>query len=75
MARSFDISDAGLTERMRRSQAEVFAEDVTILEAQQRVLTDRPEIRLVTLGIDAGGAHARKLIERAEAASVADAVA
>lgn len=75
MARSFDIGDAGLTERMRKSQAGVFDEDVVILEAQQRVLDLRPDTRLVTLAIDAGGAHARRLIERAETESQAETVA
>lgn len=65
MARSFDIGDAGLTERMRQSQAGVFDEDVVVLEAQQRNIDLRPDLRLVTLAIDAGGAHARRLMERA----------
>lgn len=70
MARSFDIGDAGLTERMRQSQAGVFDEDVVVLEAQQRNIDLRPDLRLVTLGIDAGGAHARRLMERAALESV-----
>ena len=65
MARSFDVGDAGLTERMRQSQAGVFDEDVVVLEAQQRNIDLRPDLRLVTLAIDAGGAHARRLMERA----------
>ena len=65
MARSFGVRDAGLTERMRQSQAGVFDEDVVVLEAQQRNIDLRPDLKLVTLGIDAGGAHARRLMERA----------
>lgn len=65
MARSFGVGDAGLTERMRRSQAGVFDEDVVVLEAQQRNIDLRPDLKLVTLAIDAGGAHARRLMERA----------
>ncbi|MFC3077407.1 Rieske 2Fe-2S domain-containing protein [Phenylobacterium terrae] len=65
MARGFDVGDAGLTERMRQSQAAVFAEDVEVLEAQQKSIAAHPDKRLVVLGIDAGGAHARRLIERA----------
>jgi phenylpropionate dioxygenase-like ring-hydroxylating dioxygenase large terminal subunit len=67
MARKFDVRDAGLSERMRQAQAGVFAEDVTVLEAQQKAIDMRPDTRLVTLAIDAGGAHARRLIERAAA--------
>lgn len=69
MARRFGIRDAGLSERMRQSQAGVFAEDVVVLEAQQRAIELRPGARLVSLGIDAGGAHARRLIERSLAES------
>ena len=65
MARSFGVRDAGLTERMRQSQAGVFDEDVVVLEAQQRNIDLRPDLKLTTLGIDAGGAHARRLMERA----------
>ncbi|MFZ3005197.1 MAG: aromatic ring-hydroxylating dioxygenase subunit alpha [Phenylobacterium sp.] len=65
MARSFGVGDAGLTERMRQSQAGVFDEDVVVLEAQQRNIDLRPDLKLVTLAIDAGGAHARRLMERA----------
>ena len=65
MARSFGVGDAGLTERMRQSQAWVFDEDVVVLEAQQRNIDLRPDLKLTTLGIDAGGAHARRLMERA----------
>lgn len=65
MARSFGVGDAGLTERMRQSQAGVFDEDVVVLEAQQRNIVLRPDLKLVTLAIDAGGSHARRLMERA----------
>lgn len=63
MARSFDTNDAGLTERMRASQAQVFMEDLVILEAQQASIARHPGARLTVLNIDAGGAHARRLIE------------
>ena len=35
------------------------------LEAQQASIRRHPDARLVTLGIDAGGAHARRLMARA----------
>ena len=69
MARKFGLDDPDLSERMRQAQAGVFAEDVAVLEAQQRSIDLRPEARLVTLAIDAGGAHARRLIERAARAA------
>lgn len=65
MARKFGVRDAGLSERMRSAQAGVFAEDVVVLEAQQRVIDQRPGARLANLAIDAGGVHARRIIERA----------
>ena len=67
MARKFGVEDAALTDQVRESQAGVFSEDVVVLEAQQKAIDMRPGARLVTLGIDAGGAHARRLIERAAA--------
>ncbi|MFC3068890.1 aromatic ring-hydroxylating dioxygenase subunit alpha [Phenylobacterium soli] len=69
MARAFDIGDLGLSERMKASQAQVFAEDTVVLEAQQESIRRNPGARLITLGIDAGGAHARRLIEAAVQAS------
>ncbi|WP_308238378.1 hypothetical protein [Phenylobacterium sp. J367] len=67
MARKFGVGDPALSEQMRQAQAGVFAEDVVVLEAQQKAIDARPGARLVTLAIDAGGAHARKMIERAAA--------
>lgn len=65
MARSFEIADLGLSERMKASQAQVFNEDTVVLEAQQASIRRHPDARLVTLAIDAGGAHARRLMARA----------
>jgi vanillate O-demethylase monooxygenase subunit len=42
----------------------VFAEDVVILEAQQRSILVNPELALKTFGIDSGGVQARRIIER-----------
>jgi len=65
MARQFAPNDAGLTETIRSGQARIFAEDLSVLEAQQVNLTRHPERRLLTLNIDAGGANARAMIARA----------
>ena len=43
MARNFNIEDAALTASIRDGQAEIFSEDVGILEAQQRNLAGQPE--------------------------------
>jgi vanillate O-demethylase monooxygenase subunit len=64
MARNFDIGDPGFTARFKRQQAGVFAEDVVILEAQQRSILVNPELALKTFGIDSGGVQARRIIER-----------
>ena len=64
MARNFQIDDRGLTFRIRDGQAAVFAEDLEILEAQQENILRRPDRTLLNLKIDAGGVHARRIIER-----------
>lgn len=64
-ARDFEIGDAGLTARIREAQGRVFAEDEDVLAAQQRNIAKRPDRRLMTLAIDAGGAQARRILNRA----------
>jgi phenylpropionate dioxygenase-like ring-hydroxylating dioxygenase large terminal subunit len=64
MARNFDIDDQGFTARFKRQQGGVFAEDVEVLEAQQKAIEQNPDLRLRTFNIDAGGMRARALIER-----------
>ena len=64
MARNFNIGDATLTATIRDGQAEIFREDVGILEAQQRNLTEQPERHLMRLNIDMGGFEARRILER-----------
>lgn len=65
MARRFDIHDQGLSERVKASQAQVFAEDTVVLEAQQEAIRTRPDLKLANLAIDAGGVQARALMTRA----------
>ena len=64
MARNFNIGDAALTATIRDGQAAIFREDVGILEAQQRNLTEQPERHLMRLNIDMGGFEARRILER-----------
>jgi phenylpropionate dioxygenase-like ring-hydroxylating dioxygenase large terminal subunit len=64
MARSFDIDDAGFTARFKQQQSGVFAEDVEILEAQQRAILANPDLRLTAYNIDQGGVRARQIIAR-----------
>lgn len=65
MARNFEIRDQGLGLRIRDAQAQVFAEDVDVLEAQQANVDRRPDRYLTNFNIDKGGVLARRLIKRA----------
>lgn len=64
MARNFAIDDHGVTQRIKDGQDHVFNEDVEVLERQQRSIAENPDLKLRTLNIDSGGAHARRIIER-----------
>ena len=68
MARRFAIDDAELTTTIRDGQGKIFAEDMEMLERQQKNLDLYPERRLLLLNIDAGGVRSRRLIEQAIAA-------
>ncbi len=63
LARNFNVNDKALTERVRESQERIFSEDVEMLESQQRNLSANADRRLMVLNIDAGGAHARKILQ------------
>lgn len=64
MARNFRPDDPELTARIRTGQGAIFAEDLAMLEAQQRNLLDQPHRKLMKLNIDAGGVQSRKVLER-----------
>ncbi|WP_317930546.1 aromatic ring-hydroxylating dioxygenase subunit alpha [Halioxenophilus sp. WMMB6] len=68
MARNFKPGDAELTASIREGQGKIFAEDLAMLEQQQRNLAEHPKRRLLKLDIDAGGVQARRIIERRIAA-------
>ena len=64
MARNFNVKDTELTEKIRASQHVIFSEDLEVLEAQQRNLAAQPDRSLLSLNIDAGGAHARNILKK-----------
>lgn len=68
MARNFDIGDAGFTARFKAQQAQVFAEDVEVLEAQQLSIAANPDMKLRGYSVDQGSVRARQIIARLAAA-------
>jgi len=64
MARNFRPENAELTAQIREGQGKIFAEDLEMLERQQRNLEAWPERTLLKLNIDAGGVFSRKVIDR-----------
>jgi vanillate O-demethylase monooxygenase subunit len=73
MARKFKPQDAELTDTIRQGQGKIFAEDLDMLERQQKNLLTWPERQLLMLNIDAGGVQSRKIIDRIIAAERAGA--
>jgi vanillate monooxygenase len=68
MARHFKADDAALTASIRDRQAQIFTEDLEMLERQQQNLLAQPQRTLLKLNIDAGGVAARRIIDRLIAA-------
>ena len=64
MARNFKPGDKTLTAAIRDGQGKIFAEDLAVLEAQQKSLSAHPERKLLNLSIDAGGVRSRRILER-----------
>ncbi len=64
MARKFKPENAELTAMIREGQGKIFAEDLDMLERQQRNLSLYPDRALLMLNIDAGGVQSRRVIER-----------
>ena len=64
MARKFQPQNAELTASIREGQGKIFAEDLEMLELQQRNLLAYPSRDLLKLNIDAGGVQSRRVIER-----------
>jgi vanillate monooxygenase len=64
MARKFQPKNAELTANIREGQGKIFAEDLDMLESQQRNLLAYPDRTLLMLNIDAGGVQSRRVVER-----------
>ena len=64
MARNFNVKDAALTNTIREGQGKIFAEDLDMLESQQRNLLTYPERKILSLNIDAGGVQSRRILDR-----------
>ncbi len=63
MTRNYKLADQSLTTQLREANANIFLEDLVVVEAQQRVLSERPDAPLRNLNIDAGSMRARKIID------------
>nr|WP_184157060.1 aromatic ring-hydroxylating dioxygenase subunit alpha [Sphingobium lignivorans] len=63
-ARNTDIGNDERTQRTKEVQRQVFAEDLDVLEAQQRSLARNPDLRMLNFNIDSGGVRARMIIRR-----------
>ena len=68
MARNFALDDPGFTVRFKTQQGGVFAQDVEVLEAQQRSIEANPAMKIRNFNIDTGGVRARHVIDRLRAA-------
>ncbi|MBV1786869.1 aromatic ring-hydroxylating dioxygenase subunit alpha [Marinobacterium sp. D7] len=64
MARNFQPEVQALTDAIRKGQGGIFAEDLEMLEQQQKNLLKFPERDLLKLDIDAGGVQARRMIDK-----------
>jgi phenylpropionate dioxygenase-like ring-hydroxylating dioxygenase large terminal subunit len=63
-ARDHDVEDAQLTAMVRKQVAGAFDEDKAMIEAQQRIIDLDPAAPTLNVVGDAGGVHARKIVER-----------
>jgi vanillate O-demethylase monooxygenase subunit len=68
MARNFNPKDKALTASIREGQGKIFAEDLEMLERQQKNLLAWPQRKLLMLNIDSGGVQSRRVIDRLLAA-------
>ncbi len=51
-ARDFAVDDAALTDQARAENTQVIEEDLRVIEAQQRVMTARPDVAAVPINAD-----------------------
>ncbi len=66
-ARDFALGDAAFTERAKAENTQVIAEDVRIIEGQQRVLSSRPDLTAVPIQADGAVAAVHKVLARLRA--------
>jgi|GEM_PF-6946447 len=64
MAPNFLIDDPGFAARFKTQRGGVFAQDLEVLEAQQRSIAANPGMKLRACNIDDGGVRARRVIDR-----------
>ena len=64
LVRNYRLNDQSLTKRQREANAGIFQEDLAILEAQQKAISNMPDHPLRNINIDAGSVRARRIIER-----------
>jgi vanillate O-demethylase monooxygenase subunit len=62
--RSYRLRNQTLTAQLRQANAKIFEEDRAVLEAQQLSISERPELPLRNLNIDAGSLWSRRIIDR-----------
>src|SRR5690606_27536922 len=65
---NFAAHDEDLTVKIRGGHRKILADDLEVLESQQRNLQEFADRRLLALNIDAGGVGARRIIDKLIAA-------
>lgn len=63
-ARNFDLDDEALTEKIYQGLVVAFEEDRTMIEAQQKILSQVPDRPMVPIAADAGLNQGRWLLDR-----------
>jgi len=63
-ARNFDLDDEALTEKIYQGVVVAFEEDRTMIEAQQKILSQVPDRPMVSIAADAGLNQGRWLLDR-----------
>ncbi len=63
LMRNYRLRDQSLTTQLREANANIFLEDLVVVEAQQRAIDENPGVPLRNLNIDAGAMRARRIID------------
>lgn len=64
-AHNFRLDDAGFTKSISNRIAEGFEEDKAIIEAQQVVVNENPDLKMTPIHFDGGLARGRRMLEKA----------